>query len=280
VGGGVLAVGARYHGVPVYRCGATYIYTFKYNNAPVVTDPVPNQMAVVGSPFGLVLSPTAFTDTDFGSVITLSADYSMSPGLGAWLSFDPVTGSFSGVPALPGTNTVRVLARDNEGASATNSFLLTVITNTASVARSTPLAQWQRLFFGDAALADAGQESTLWGDQADSDGDGIPNLTEYMFGSNPRIADVSDPSRITLSPLSGTSQWVTISFKRRSSDWYLTYSLEASSDLILWQPVGALVLGESQTPLLPGVAWVTQDVLIPGGLMNHQFYRLRVSINE
>jgi hypothetical protein len=38
-------------------------------------------------------------------------------------------------------------------------------------------------------LADGGQRELLWGDAADPDGDGIPNLAEYFGGLTPLVAD-------------------------------------------------------------------------------------------
>jgi hypothetical protein len=124
------------------------------------------------------------------------------------------------------------------------------------------------------------QETSARGNDEDADGDGIPNLTEYVFGTNPRIADLTDPSRITLAPMGGNAQWVEISFRRRTGDWYLTLSLEASSNLISWLPIGGLLIAEDVIPLSPGIDSVTQYVLLPGPLEPLQFYRLRVAIVE
>lgn len=280
VGGGVLAVGARYHSVPMPLCGATHIYELKFNNAPEVANPVPNQTAVVGHPFGLILPLDTFADPDVNDTLSLAADYSLSPGLGSWLSFDPVAWVFGGTPTTPGTYTIRLRAHDQEGAAVTNQFVLTVVSNGVPAVLVTPLDQWRDLFFGAAVLGNGSLESSLWGNQADADGDGVPNLTEYLFGTNPRLADGIDPSRVSLAPMSGSSQWVGISFRRRSQDWYLNYSLEVSSNLVVWQPVGALVLDEDVVPLSPGVDLVTQYVLIPGVSANRQFYRLKATVAE
>lgn len=280
VGGGVLAVGAHYNSSNVFRSGATYIYELMHNNPAYVAHPLSNQIAVVNSPFGFILPEDTFADPDFGNTLTLAADYSLSPSLAGWLAFDPVSRAFSGTPTALGTNTVLVTAQGPAGVFVTNAFLLVVVTNTVPGARSTPLEQWRDLYFGSAVFGGSVQETSARGNDEDADGDGIPNLTEYVFGTNPRIADLTDPSRITLAPMGGNAQWVEISFRRRTGDWYLTLSLEASSNLISWLPIGGLLIAEDVIPLSPGIDSVTQYVLLPGPLEPLQFYRLRVAIVE
>lgn len=45
--------------------------------------------------------------------------------------------------------------------------------------------QWRNSHFGATALMDLGQRESLWGDAADPDGDGMPNLAEYFSGQHP-----------------------------------------------------------------------------------------------
>lgn len=276
---GVLAVGARKHSLPANSNGAIYIYDLAYNNAPA-TNVIPDQQAVVGRLFGYILPDNAFAEPDLVRCMSLRVSYNLSPSLGSWLTFDAQSRVFSGTPTLAGTNRVEVMAVDRHGLSATNSFMLIVTTNTAPLSQGTPMALWRILNFGAHAVGDTGLASIFWGDQADADGDGIPNLTEYLFGTNPRIADGADPSLLTLSPLSGSSQWVSITFKRRTGDWYLSYSLEASSDLISWTPVGVLLLSEDVSALSSDIELVTQHILIPTPAQTLQFYRLRVLVAE
>jgi len=63
---------------------------------------------------------------------------------------------------------------------------------TSSGAQSTPLSfyqSWQYKYFTATQLNDSSAEMFLWGDCADSDGDGIPNLLEYALGHNPVRSD-------------------------------------------------------------------------------------------
>lgn len=50
------------------------------------------------------------------------------------------------------------------------------------------LAAWRAAYFSPAILNDPGAES-IWGDHADPDGDGFPNLMEFWLGSDPFVAD-------------------------------------------------------------------------------------------
>ena len=274
----VLAVGARSANIPVARRGAVHVYRLEFNNAPEVANPIPAQLAEAGKMFGLIVPPDTFADPDPGDILTLLPDYSGTPGLGTWLGFDSISQSFSGVPPMAGTNTVRLIARDLQGAKATNTFLLVVVPDAALMGGATPFQLWKDLYFGATMLADGSQEAALWGNAADPDGDGVPNLTEYLFGLNPRVEEPAGAASLELGPLSGSSQWASITFRRLTGDWYLTYSLESSTDLMTWQPVGALLLGETVVPLAPGLEQVTQEVLLPQPVTGPRFYRVKVTM--
>jgi sialate O-acetylesterase len=63
-----------------------------------------------------------------------------------------------------------------------------------TVAAARDYQQWRDLHFAPEDLADPALEGALWGDAADPDGDGIANLLEYLFGSDPRQAEPDQPS--------------------------------------------------------------------------------------
>lgn len=70
------------------------------------------------------------------------------------------------------------------------------------------LSGWRASRFTSAELADPALEATVWGDLADPDGDGIPNLLEYALNTAPKspgqmppvVLDTSDPAhpRLTI----------------------------------------------------------------------------------
>ena len=55
----------------------------------------------------------------------------------------------------------------------------------------TPTQAWFAANFSAADLADPAKEATVWGDAADPDHDGIPNLLEYGLGGDPNIASTA-----------------------------------------------------------------------------------------
>ena len=67
---------------------------------------------------------------------------------------------------------------------------------------------------------------------ADPDVDGLPNLLEYAFGSNPLDPRDTD---IPVCGLNPSASSLTLTFLRARSD--LTYEIQASSDLAAWQTI-------------------------------------------
>ena len=93
---------------------------------PVVNKPIPNQVTTVGQNYIYTIPADTFTDAD-GDELTLSATLEDGSPLPAWLTFDPLTNTFSGTPAAGdvGTVTIKVSASDGVGTASTT-FTLTV----------------------------------------------------------------------------------------------------------------------------------------------------------
>ncbi|MFO0346614.1 MAG: cadherin domain-containing protein [Labrys sp. (in: a-proteobacteria)] len=109
------------------------------NETPQVAATLTGQSATEDAAFTAMLPAGAFTDVDVGDTLTLSATLADGSALPSWLSFDPATGTFSGTPANGdvGSLSIRVTATDTAGASATQTFGLTVAnTNDAPVITS------------------------------------------------------------------------------------------------------------------------------------------------
>lgn len=81
------------------------------------------------------------------------------------------------LPGPTGTSTISVQATDSGGRSATASFELTV---------ASTYLDWRQQNFSATELANPVAEATLWGDLADPDQDGMPNLIEYALTLPPR----------------------------------------------------------------------------------------------
>ncbi|WP_170299260.1 putative Ig domain-containing protein [Larkinella terrae] len=110
--------------------GATVSTTFKLtvnpapvveNVPPVVAQTIPDQTATAGQGFTYTIGAGVFTDQD-GTI----AKIEIVSGLPAGLSFAPSTRMISGTPTAASATTVTVKATDNQGATATTTFKLTV----------------------------------------------------------------------------------------------------------------------------------------------------------
>lgn len=98
------------------------------NDAPVTTG-IRDQAVNANGAFNFTLPANTFTDIDAGDTLHLSATRADGSALPAWLSFDPATGTFSGVPGSTnsGDVTILVTATDADGASVSTTFVLRVL---------------------------------------------------------------------------------------------------------------------------------------------------------
>ncbi|MBX3031759.1 MAG: putative Ig domain-containing protein, partial [Chloroflexi bacterium] len=100
------------------------------NDLPQVSQPTPDQVAPVGQRFELVLEADMFIDADVdtGDQFTVTAVREDRSPLPAWLTFDPVTLAFAGVPgdADAGDLAVSVVATDLQGGEGVDTFIITV----------------------------------------------------------------------------------------------------------------------------------------------------------
>src|SRR5258706_10846122 len=128
--------------------------------------------------------------------------------LPAWLSFNPATAAFSGTPSSNdvGTVSVKVTITDQDFAIRTDIFQITV--NPLNPPPPPP-----------------------------NDYDGSSYLFQYAFGANPT------PDGDTILMIDGRSHpgSIYLTYRRRSNDPRLTYSLILSTDLINWTPADSLV---------------------------------------
>ncbi|QEY14522.1 tandem-95 repeat protein [Cellvibrio sp. KY-GH-1] len=101
------------------------------NDAPTVANAIPNQNATEDAAFNFQFAANTFADPDVGDTLTYSAQLAGGGALPAWLSFDPVTRTFSGTPlnANVGTVSIDVIANDGNGGTVTDTFDI-VVANT------------------------------------------------------------------------------------------------------------------------------------------------------
>jgi hypothetical protein len=125
---------------------------------------------------------------------------------------------------------------------------------------------WQLQYFG----------SLSSGPQADPDGDGFNNFTEFAFGTNPTNSASALPLQATVLT-SGSNQVLTLRFRRRAGSM-LNYIVESSADLKQWManpPNLGLVQGPRMLFDGTGTAEVAYSLTWPAGSQPMTFLRVR-----
>lgn len=131
-----------------------------------------------------------------------------------------------------GVYTLRVTVRDRAGQAAESRVTVQVAETQVS---------WRNGFFGAGDLEDPALEGTVWGAEADPDGDGVVNLLEYAFELDPLLPDNGALPQPLMIDEAGV-EYLAIVFRRNSRASDLVFTPQVSSDLQTWQgglvPVG------------------------------------------
>jgi Ca2+-binding RTX toxin-like protein len=98
------------------------------NDAPVLVNEITNQTALEDNAFSFIFEANTFSDVDADDSLTYSATQFDGSDLPSWLSFDAQTRTFSGTPTNADVSTlnIKVTATDKDGATATDTFALTI----------------------------------------------------------------------------------------------------------------------------------------------------------
>ncbi len=96
------------------------------DDSPTIANYIPDQAGNENVPFNFVFAENTFHDVDDGTVLTYSATLQDGSALPAWLSFDPDTRTFSGVPDAGQVLKVRLTATDNTSLSVYDDFLILI----------------------------------------------------------------------------------------------------------------------------------------------------------
>ena len=98
------------------------------NDAPTLANPIADQAATEDAAFNFQFAVNTFADSDVGDTLTYTAQLAGGGALPTWLSFDPVTRTFSGIPANGdvGTVSIDVIADDGNGGTITDTFNVVV----------------------------------------------------------------------------------------------------------------------------------------------------------
>jgi hypothetical protein len=119
-----------------------------------------------------------------------------------------------------------------------------------SAVEPTNIAQWRARFFGTTNNTGAAA------DNADLDGDGLPNLLEYALGLDPTLADAG-PQFAPVLVHTNNADWFGGSFLRNTNATDLAFRVQASASLPApaWSDIAAWTNGPGWTG--PGLAWET-----------------------
>ena len=112
-----------------------------------------------------------------GSLDTLNTLFSHSSGL-----------IYQSYPNFTGTDTLSLQLTDDQGSTSIQQDI------TLDVFAS-KYDQWTHTYFSG-ELSEPSSEGTRWGQQADPDRDGLPNLLEYALGLNPDLPDAGHAPRL------------------------------------------------------------------------------------
>ncbi|MFN6579144.1 MAG: putative Ig domain-containing protein, partial [Aulosira sp. ZfuVER01] len=109
------------------------------NDAPTLASAIADQSAIEDAAFTFTILENTFADVDARDILIYSATLANGHSLPSWLSFDALTRTFSGTPTNSevGSLNIKVTATDKSGATATDSFTITVAnTNDAPILAS------------------------------------------------------------------------------------------------------------------------------------------------
>ncbi|KEO72289.1 malectin domain-containing carbohydrate-binding protein [Anditalea andensis] len=131
----------------------TVIQSPPANQPPVLSNPIPDQNATVGTSINFTFAENTFSDPD-GDALTYSAILSNGTALPLWLSFNANTRTFSGVPGPSdaGTLNIQVNASDGNGGSVTDNFLLHITNSTPVPAVAVRINSGGNQFITDSGL--------------------------------------------------------------------------------------------------------------------------------
>jgi hypothetical protein len=119
-----------------------------------------------------------------------------------------------------------------------------------SAVEPTTIAQWRARFFG--TTNNAGSAA----DNADPDGDSLPNLLEYALGLDPTVPDLV-PQLTPVLVHTNNADWFGGSFLRNTNATDLAFRVQGASSLSApaWSDIAAWTNGAGWTG--PGLAWET-----------------------
>ncbi len=129
---------------------------------------------------------------------------------------------------------------------------------------------WREQQFPDAAGDDA-----ISGPGADPDGDGIPNLLEYVLGGDPNVPNRGIAPSVDVTGVDGVD-YLRLEYHRDPDAVGVDLVVERSSDLVEWTPIAGPESAEAANGLVHEV-WIDEQAI---DSENRGFLRLRVELSD
>jgi hypothetical protein len=96
------------------------------NFVPYLNQQIPSMSVSQGHALAYTFPDTTFIDDDGNNTLAYTATLSNGNPLPAWLSFDPATRMFAGTPTAAAIHSIKVVATDTAGATASCTFVISV----------------------------------------------------------------------------------------------------------------------------------------------------------
>ncbi len=139
---------------------------------------------------------------------------------------------------------------------------------------------WLTNYFSPAVLGDPSQEATVWGRNADPDGDGTRNQLEYFIGTSPIAGSAPPALGLSFTVIAGQT-YVLVSFPRRksSSDPNILVEIQTTSSLATAFTTASAVFVSATTPVDPAdpIEIATYRLLAPVTSQTPLFVRLQLT---
>jgi uncharacterized protein YjiK len=236
-----------------------------------------------GSGVGLSGTADAVNLYDGSGVLQAKVTFGASPA-SPYATFDNATGiDFAAISTLSVVGTNGAIIAVNEPAQTGSPGSATVTTSSL-----TGVQAWRKVYFGTTA------NTGLTADTADFDGDGVANLLEYALGGEPTDSSTAEGTGLLPVGTAGDTSSALLSDRlslafimNNPNPADLTYTVEATADLITWDPVATKtgnaawtwVGGGTERIVTSGTSVVTVKVgdLVPTEGNPRRMMRLKIS---